>query len=259
MAGRLPLKQAADVRFVHSPPLGAGAIGSAADSDSAGSRFDPWAPSQNVFHAGVVQLDRTLGYEPRDLKVRVLPPVPFRPCSSVGNERCPPKAEAAGSIPATVTKVYGLVGERSPRRLVKPEIASSILVRPAKSSEPRPLGSDWSRSTEYVTVNSESGSLAKTGKRSALNRENGSSILPGPTRFVGRCCWQVAQRSCGWLLTSKMEVRILSCQPKCEAVRCMVHGRTYIPRISRSEYRLGSNPSTATIARGARDAGVVVW
>jgi hypothetical protein len=25
--------------------------------------------------------------------------------------------------------------------------------------------------------------------------------------------WQVAQRSCGWLLTSAMEVRILSCQP----------------------------------------------
>lgn len=39
MVGRGPLKSAAGVRFVHSPPLAAGAIGSASDSDSEGSRF----------------------------------------------------------------------------------------------------------------------------------------------------------------------------------------------------------------------------
>ena len=31
------------------------------------------------------------------------------------------------------------------------------------------------------------------------------------------------------------------------AVRCMVHGRIYNPRIPRSGYWLGSNPSTATM------------
>ena len=35
-------------------------------------------------YAGVVQLDRTLRYERRDVEVRILPPAPFSACRSTG-------------------------------------------------------------------------------------------------------------------------------------------------------------------------------
>ena len=50
---RQSLKLASGVRFAHPLPLAAGAIGSASDSDSEGSRFEAWAASQ--FFAGIVQ------------------------------------------------------------------------------------------------------------------------------------------------------------------------------------------------------------
>ena len=50
---RQSLKLASGVRFAHPLPLAAGAIGSASDSDSEGSRFEAWAASQ-IF-AGIVQ------------------------------------------------------------------------------------------------------------------------------------------------------------------------------------------------------------
>jgi hypothetical protein len=43
---RQSLKLASGVRFAHPLPLAAGAIGSASDSDSEGSRFEAWAASQ---------------------------------------------------------------------------------------------------------------------------------------------------------------------------------------------------------------------
>ena len=50
---RQSLKLASGVRFAHPLPLAAGAIGSASDSDSEGSRFEAWAASQSF--AGIVQ------------------------------------------------------------------------------------------------------------------------------------------------------------------------------------------------------------
>ena len=46
MAGPLALTQDAGVRFAHSRPLAAGAIGSAPRSERGGSRFETWAASQ---------------------------------------------------------------------------------------------------------------------------------------------------------------------------------------------------------------------
>ena len=76
MVSREPLKLASGVRFVHSQPLklAAGAIGSASDSDSEGSRFETWAASQV-----------TRGYRPtgqgaglRNLRSRFDPSYPYQ-------------------------------------------------------------------------------------------------------------------------------------------------------------------------------------
>ena len=72
-ASRRPLKPAFEVQFLGPQPLAAGAIGSASDSDSEGSRFEAWAASQSL--AGIVQ--RT-GRNATNVQigVRLLIPVP---------------------------------------------------------------------------------------------------------------------------------------------------------------------------------------
>ena len=69
-ASRRPLKPAFEVQFLGPRPLAAGAIGSASDSDSEGSRFEAWAASQ-IF-GGYRSKDRTERY----VGVRLLIPVP---------------------------------------------------------------------------------------------------------------------------------------------------------------------------------------
>src|SRR5437667_11985367 len=85
---------------------GGSSIGRAVDFGSTGSRFDSEPPRHSgidqladrlaltqqvpgsipgpgtICYAGVVQPDRTLRYERRDMKVRILPPVPFSACRS---------------------------------------------------------------------------------------------------------------------------------------------------------------------------------
>jgi hypothetical protein len=137
MASRQSLKLASGVRFTPSQPywpLAQLAARRALNAEVPGSY--PGRPAK--FHAGVVQLDRTLGYEPRDLKVRLLPPVPSGP-SSNRTGRSAPNAEIpvrlrrgrpslriggrpamhsavyrdyAGSTPVRCAKVRGVVGKR---------------------------------------------------------------------------------------------------------------------------------------------------
>src|SRR5215472_6197058 len=57
---RQSLKLASGVRFAHPLPLAAGAIGSASDSDSGGSRFETWAASQSFTRVSFNGQDRTL-------------------------------------------------------------------------------------------------------------------------------------------------------------------------------------------------------
>ena len=57
---RESLKLASGVRFAHPLPLAAGAIGSASDSDSEGSRFEAWAASQSFTRASSKGQDGTL-------------------------------------------------------------------------------------------------------------------------------------------------------------------------------------------------------
>ena len=64
MESRQSLKLASGVRFAHPLPLAAGAIGSASDSDSEGSRFEAWAASQ--ISCGYRSKDRTERYERSD-------------------------------------------------------------------------------------------------------------------------------------------------------------------------------------------------
>src|SRR3989442_5970778 len=52
----------------------------------------PKSNIQPLFFAGVVQRIRIPGYEPGDLEVRILPPVPFFGSSSNGLGHSPPKA-----------------------------------------------------------------------------------------------------------------------------------------------------------------------
>ena len=59
-ASRRPLKPAFEVQFLGPQPLAAGAIGSASDSDSEGSRFEAWAASQSFTRASSEGQDGTL-------------------------------------------------------------------------------------------------------------------------------------------------------------------------------------------------------
>ena len=67
-------------------------------SDPEDSGSSPLSAAKSSY-TGVVQLDRTLGYEPRDLKVRVLPPVPFRGPSSKGQGTALRRLESAFESP----------------------------------------------------------------------------------------------------------------------------------------------------------------
>ena len=60
MESRQSLKLASGVRFAHPLPLAAGATGSAADSDSEGSRFEAWAASQIFSRVSFKGQDGTL-------------------------------------------------------------------------------------------------------------------------------------------------------------------------------------------------------
>ena len=77
MAGPLALNQDAEVRFFHSRPLAAGAIGSALRSERRGSRFETWAASQSLCPRSQIGLAQR--YERCLMQVRVLSRVPFRP------------------------------------------------------------------------------------------------------------------------------------------------------------------------------------
>lgn len=95
-ASRRPLKPAFEVQFLGPQPLAAGAIGSASDSDSEGSRFEAWAASQ-IF-CGYRSKDRTERYERSDW----------------------------GSTPHTRTKVFGRSSNRTGRSAPNAEIGVGI-------------------------------------------------------------------------------------------------------------------------------------
>jgi hypothetical protein len=92
------------------------------------------------------------------------------------------------------------------------------------------------------------GSLAKTGKRSALNRENGSSILPGPTRLLAGSTTVVR------LAVNQQDGGSNPLLPaKFRAVRCMVYGLIYIPRNRQIGVLAGFE------SQHGHHAGVIVW
>ena len=106
VASRWSLKPATDVRFVHSQPQRGRSAARISGSDPEDSGSNP-LPAAKSSHASVVQLDRTLGYEPRDLKVRVLPPVPSPGPSSKGQGTALRRLESAFESPGADQSLSG--------------------------------------------------------------------------------------------------------------------------------------------------------
>ena len=100
MASRWSLKPPSGVRFVHSQPQRGRSAARMSGSDPEDSGSSPLPAANSYSHRrqdrrrtrASFNWIRILGYEPRDLKVRVLPPVPFYGPSSKGSGHSPPKA-----------------------------------------------------------------------------------------------------------------------------------------------------------------------
>ena len=127
MESRQSLKLASGVRFAHPLPLAAGAIGSASDSDSEGSRFEAWAASQ--ISCGYRSKDRTERYERSDWgstpHTRIK--VSGRPSNRTG--RSAPNAEIGVGIP-TGRPVFAVMAERLRRLIVdQDEVGSTPIHR----------------------------------------------------------------------------------------------------------------------------------
>ena len=106
---RQSLKLASGVRFAHPLPLAAGAMGSASDSDSGGSRFEAWAASQ-IFR-GYRSMDRIERYERSDWGSTPHTRTKVSGRSSNRTGRSAPNAEIGVGIP-TGRPVLAVVAER---------------------------------------------------------------------------------------------------------------------------------------------------
>jgi hypothetical protein len=223
------LNLATPVRVRLSQPLGAGAMGSAADSDSAGSRFDPWAPSQSFTcpssngpgHSATNR--ETRGSNPRGHTILTVQ-LSWRRAQREASQR-----------PFRFTRWWPR-GKALPRhgRLRQFEPGPSRhFSRGCRPAAGRPI---LSRQMRVQLSPALPWGCRPAARMRGFQSRDESSILSAPTKVLGSKligmssrlligrqpvrfrrdppdCWQVAQRSCGWLLTSAMEVRILPCQP----------------------------------------------
>jgi hypothetical protein len=160
VASRWSLKPASGVRFVHSQPQRDRSAARISGSDPEDSGSNPLPAAKVTINGGESAVAtvhtrasfnwiRTLGYEPRDLKVRVLPPVPFFGPSSKGLGHSPPKAgigvRVAGGRPgyARETDWRGTRLSTGFRRVRFPFRAPKFMCRRARPDErPDPHSGD---------------------------------------------------------------------------------------------------------------------
>ena len=133
---RQSLKLASGVRFAHSLPLAAGAIGGAPRSERGGSRFEAWAASQ--FIRGYRSKDRTERYERSDWGSTPHTRTRFCGRSSNRTGRSAPNAEIGVGIPTGRPVFRG--GGRAARRLIvdQDQMGSTPIHRATGVSSNRP-------------------------------------------------------------------------------------------------------------------------
>ena len=129
MESRQSLKLASGVRFAHPLPLAAGAIGSASDSDSEGSRFEAWAASQTFSRVSFNGQDRTL----RTFRLRFDSSYPYQVFGRSSNRtgRSAPDAEIGVGIP-TGRPVFAVMAERLRHLIVDQDEVGSTPIHRAK-------------------------------------------------------------------------------------------------------------------------------
>jgi hypothetical protein len=163
------------------------------------------SPAARFFHAGVVQRIRIPGYEPGDLEVRILPPVPFPARPSNGQGAAIRRLEFRFD-PGRGQHLRS-VGRLERRPAVYRVQASSILVRSAKvrgdvdKLAKSPVFQAGHRGFE--SRHRYHWPEAHKDEQAILNRRAASSILARPTKFCRYLNW-----SSGRLLLERTWVRV---------------------------------------------------